>query len=182
MSRNDDMTIRFSGLKSGFYDYDFLLDDEFFAEQKNEEIEGGKVKVAVRMERKERLLMFSFRLEGEVTTRCDRCLGEITVPIEGEEKLCVRFSDTEQCDDEDVTVLPESAFEIDLKQWLYEYVAVRIPMQHVHADGECDKEMLGYISSDEEADERTSEDTDPRWASLKALLGEGDGKEEENNK
>ena len=170
MSRNDDRTIRFSGLKSGRYVYDFSLDKGFFEEQKNEEIIGGNVKVAAIMERKEHLLMFNFKLNGEVTTWCDRCLGEMTVPIEGEEALCVRFSDTEVCDDDDVVVLPESAFEIDLTQWLYEYVAVRVPLQHMHPEGECDPDMVRFISTEEESE--SDGEIDPRWEALKELKGE----------
>ena len=168
MGQNDDMTIRFSGLKPGNYTYNFTLTDEFFEVLKNEEIEGGNVKIEAKMERLERMIMFTFSLSGEVATPCDRCLGRVTIPIEGEEHLCVRFSDTEICDDEDVVVLPENAFEIDPKQWLYEYVAVRIPMQHVHPDGECDPEMTQFIT-DEEAEQREEGETDPRWEALKKL-------------
>ena len=145
MGQNDSMTVRFSGLKSGSYNYHFTLGEEFFEGYKNDEIEGGKVEIEAKMERLQHMLMFTFLLNGEVETPCDRCLGRVTIPISGEEHLCVRFSDTETCEDEEVVVLPENAFEIDLSQWLYEYVAVRIPMQHVHPDGDCDPEMTKYI-------------------------------------
>ena len=51
-------------------------------------------------------------------------------------------------------------------------------MQHVHPEGECDPEMLKFIT--DEADEREGEDdevrelgegeSDPRWDALKQLL------------
>lgn len=167
MGQKDDTTIRFSGLKPGKYTYNFTLTDEFFEECKNDEIRGGNVKFDVVMERFEHMLMFTFNLHGEVTTMCDRCLGDLPVTVDGEEHLCVRFSDTETCDDEDVVILPEKAFEIDLTQWLYEYVAVRIPMQHIHPEGECDPEVTQYIT-EEEAKSDDSE-IDPRWEALKKL-------------
>ena len=169
MSQNEDRIIRFSGLKPGKYTYNYTLTDEFFEDWKNDEIRGGKVKIDVEMERFEHMLMFKFTLSGEVTTMCDRCLGDIIVPVEGEEHLCVRFSDTETTDDENVVVLPESAFEIDLSQWLYEYIAVRIPMQHIHPDGECDPEVTRYIQMESEVREEESEEVDPRWEALKKL-------------
>ena len=169
MSRNDDMTIRFSGLKSGVYTYDFELDDTFFSNYENDELKGGDVKIAAKMERKEHLLMFTFELKGDITTWCDRCLGDLKVPIEGKESLCVRFSDTEASDDEGVAILPESAFEIDLSQWLYEYVAVRIPLRHVHPDGECLPGMERYILSEEQAAAQREQQTDPRWDVLKEM-------------
>ncbi len=168
MGQKEDMIIRFSGLRPGKYTYSYTLTDEFFDEWENDEIRGGNVKIEVEMERMEHMLMFSVSLSGELTTMCDRCLGDLIVPVEGEEHLCVRFSDTETCDDEDVVVLPENAFEIDLSQWLYEYAAVRIPMQHIHPDGECDPEVTKYIIAEED-EQRGGDEVDPRWEALKNL-------------
>ena len=167
MGQKVDTTVRFSGLKPGRYSFDFDLGREFFEGFENEEICDGKVHIAAVLEKNERVMMFDFKIDGEVTTRCDRCLGEIKVPIEGTESLNVRLSDTETSDDENVAILPESAFEIDLAQWLYEYVAVRIPMQHVHAEGECDSEVTRFIGSEEIEPEE--EAVDPRWAALNEL-------------
>ena len=168
MSQKEDTTIRFSGLKPGKYAYNYTLADEFFEEWKNDEIRGGEVRVDVQMERFEHMLMLTFTLEGKVTTMCDRCLGDLIVDVDGEEHLCVRFSDTETCDDEDVVVLPEKSFEIDLSQWLYEYVVVRIPMQHIHSDGQCDPEVVKFIT-DEEEETKSNDEIDPRWEALKKL-------------
>ena len=167
MSKNDDRTICFVGLKSGVYQYDFTLDNTFFEDCKNEEIIGGKVNFDVKMERMTHQIMFTFAFEGEVTTRCDRCLGEMGVRIEGEEHLHVRFSDTEVSGDEETVILPVSANEIDLTPWLYEFVAVRIPLQHMHPDGDCDPEMTRYIGTEESS--RHEGETDPRWDALKEL-------------
>lgn len=169
MSRNDDMVIRFSGLKPGKYEYRFELDDLYFEGCENEELRGGNVEITAEMERGEQSLMFAFRIIGRVKTWCDRCGGEMEVPIEGEERLSVRFSDTATSDNEDEAVLPESATEIDLSQWLYEYVAVRVPMQHVHEEGGCDEETVRYLTTDEELAKHRSEEPDPRWEALKAL-------------
>lgn len=170
----DDMTIRFSGLKPGRYNYHFKLDDAFFEKYENDELCGGNVEIAAVMERLEHMLMFSFELKGELTTWCDRCLGELRLPVEGEEKLCVRFSDSEVCEDEDVVVLPEKAFEKDLSQWLYEYTAVRLPMQHIHPEGGCDPDMLSRIMSEEQIEQQKATTTDPRWDALKELKSESD--------
>ena len=169
MSRNDDMTVRFSGLKPGRYHYLFTLDDAFFEGYENEELKGGNVKIEADLERLEHTLVFTFRLEGELKTWCDRCLGDMSVPVEGEERLCVKFGDGEQSDDEEVAVLAENASEIDLRQWLYEYAAVRMPMQHMHPEGECDPSMTALIASDEQIAEARGSEPDPRWEALKKL-------------
>lgn len=167
MSKNDDRTIRFTGLKSGIYTYDIQLGDSFFKEFENEEIKGGKVNFTVKMERMERMLLFTFSFAGELTTQCDRCLGEMKVSVSGEEHLNVRFSDTEVSEDEETAILPESANEIDLTPWLYEYVAVRMPLQHIHSEGDCDPEVTKYIADEEQ--KHGDDYTDPRWDALKEL-------------
>ncbi|MBO4600606.1 MAG: DUF177 domain-containing protein, partial [Bacteroidales bacterium] len=139
----------------------------------NEELREGKVDFEVVLERRERMLVFTFSFKGMVKTTCDRCLGEMEVPVEGEGHLCVKFSDTETSEDEDVVFLPEGAYQIDLAQWMYEYVVVSMPMQHVHPEGECDPEMLKFISNEAEESEVRElgeEESDPRWDALKQLL------------
>lgn len=167
MSCKEDMTIRFSGLKSGVYTYDFILGREFFEEWKIDEIEDGNIEIDVKMERRERMLLFTFDLKGEVTVPCDRCLAPMSLPIEGQEYLTVSFSDTESTLDEEQLILPEDATEVDLAKHLYEYVAVRIPLHHSHPEGECDPEVVRFLA-DEHAP-RPEGDIDPRWEALKQL-------------
>ena len=167
MSCKEDMTIRFSGLKSGVYTYDFMLGREFFEEWKIDEIEDGNVKIHVEMERQERMLLFTFVLKGEVTVPCDRCLAPMAIPIDGEEHLSVSFSDTETTLDEQQLILPEDATEIDLSQQLYEYVAVQLPLFRTHPDGDCDPEVVRHIADPDAP--RPEGDIDPRWEALKKL-------------
>ena len=168
-----DTIVQFSGLKPGKYEYDYTLDNTFFEEFDNDELREGSVDFRVVLDKKERMLMFTFSFSGIVKSICDRCLGELDVPVEGENTLCVKFSDTETSDNEDVVILPETAYKIDLAQWMYEYVGVSVPMRRVHAEGECDAEMLKYITeeSDEEPEsEGNGSEIDPRWSALKELL------------
>ena len=168
-----DTIVQFSGLKPGKYEYDYTLDNTFFEEFDNDELREGSVDFRVVLDKKERMLMFTFSFSGIVKSICDRCLGELDVPVEGENTLCVKFSDTETSDNEDVVILPETAYKIDLAQWMYEYVVVSLPMHRVHPEGECDAEMLKYITeeSDEEPEsEGNGSEIDPRWSALKELL------------
>lgn len=175
MKRKIDTTVQYSGLKPGRYDYAYHLDDDFFSEFENEELGEGNVDFAVRLERKERMLIFNFSFHGTLMSVCDRCLGKIEVPVEGKETLCVKFSDTEESDSEDVVILPESEYQIDLAQWMYEYVVVAMPMQKIHPEGMCDPEMEKYIVAEaeegegQEAGEKPTDEIDPRWEALLKL-------------
>lgn len=169
-----DTIIQFSGLKCATYTFKYELGKDFLEPFKNENLSDCKVFFEVKLEKKERLLMFYFTFEGEVMTVCDRCLGEMSVPVSGNNTLCVKFSDTEVSDDEDVVFLPEKECKIDLAQWMYEYIAVAMPLQCVHADDEdgnptCDPEMMKYITTESETEQNAEEEIDPRWAVLKNL-------------
>ena len=184
MKRLLDTEIEFGNLKTGSYDFDFKLDAPFFASFGNEKLQGGEAFFHVRMEKREHGMTLFLSFSGHVQTLCDRCLGEMELPVQGEEALNVRLA----ADDEDAqrgqagggaamddTVLPPNAHKMDLAQLFYEMVAVAMPMQCVHADDEngrpaCDPNMLKYMVGDNEQT-RSHEETepDPRWAALQQL-------------
>ena len=169
-----DTRIQFSGLKPGVYEYDYNVDGAFFSQFENDDLRECNVDFRVKLERKERLLVFDFSFSGTVVMECDRCLGKMNVPLSGKQTLFVKFGEEQESEDENVVFLPESESEIDLAQWMYEYVAVELPIVHCHPDDEngnptCDPEMLKYIS---EGNEDNRQDADPRWDALKALKDE----------
>ena len=90
-------------------------------------------------------------------------------------------------EDDEVVIIPEDEGRINLAWFLYEFVALAIPMKHVHAPGKCNKAMASKLrrhtarSADDEddsfpeADDESWEDEandriDPRWAALKGLV------------
>ena len=174
MKSNVDTEIQFSGLKPGRYEYDYRLDREFFEMFENENLREGSVDFKVVLVKTEREMVFSFSYRGLMKTECDRCLGEMEVPVEGEEKLSVTFSDTATSESEDEVVLPTNAYKIDLAQWMYEYVAVAMPLRHVHPDDEdgnptCDPTMLQYLVGEQDTEANRTDEVDPRWAKLLEL-------------
>ena len=175
MMRKIDTEIQFSSLKSGKYKYSYKLDESFFSEFKNEDLREGDVDFEVHLEKTERTMLFTFSFSGTVKSKCDRCLGEIDVPVRGEQVLCVKLSDTETSDNEDVLILPENAYKLDLAQWMYEYVVVALPLRVVHEESECDPEMLKYLTEEGETEREEGEsvaETDPRWEVLRQLRDE----------
>lgn len=173
MTEKVDTKIQFSGLKSGRYTYDFVLGKLFFSSFENENLEDGEVKFSVVMEKGEHLLTFYFSFAGYVSSICDRCLQPLEIPVSGEETLFVKFSDTESSDDENIIVVPENEYQIDLSHVMYEYVATALPIRHVHPDDEnglstCDSEMLNLLDKMQQKDDDEKE-IDPRWEKLKEL-------------
>ena len=56
---------------------------------------------------------------------------------------------------------------MDLKNYLYEFITLLLPIKRIHRDGECDPEMIRSI--EEHAFVEKEEDVDPRWDKLKGL-------------
>lgn len=168
-----DTSIQISGLKTGVYEYDYHLGESFFEPYENEELKECEADFHVKLEKKERLMVFSFSFKGQTRLECDRCLEKIIVPLCGEQTLYVKFGEQQASDDENVFFLAEDESKIDLAQWMYEFVAVAVPMVHVHPDDEdgkptCNPEMLKYINDATPSDQ----EPDPRWAALTKLKDE----------
>lgn len=171
-----DTIVRFGGLEPGSYEYHYDLDDNFFTAFENEDLRGGMVHFDVRLEKTTHVMLLIFSFQGIVTTECDRCLDPMEVPVEGHETLKLSVGDSVAMPNEDDIVLPEGAVEVDISQWLYEFVAVSIPLQHIHPDdaeghSTCNPDMLRRLDERSGIAERTDGTSviDPRWAKLKDL-------------
>ena len=72
-------------------------------------------------------------------------------------------------------MIPAREYELDVAQYIYEYITVVIPMRNVHEDDEgnpaCDPEVLKEIEKHALPEEKAGEEppTDPRWDALKGL-------------
>lgn len=165
----DQFVIPFSGLKTGSYQYDFDIEDEFFGNFDQSEIRRGKLKVSVELERQQRMLVFLFRITGSVVVPCDRCLAEFDQAIEGNERLIVKFGEQHGEETEDIFIITENEHSFDLAPFIYEYVNLLVPFRRIHGEDSegnslCDPEVTRYIR---EVDE---DKTDPRWDALKGLI------------
>lgn len=173
------------GAKQGTDKYEFLLDDEFFSEMESIDILGGAVKVSLAVRRANEANYFAFHCEGEIRIVCDRCLEPMNYAVDAEYELAVKFGDEYDDSTDGVLILPDSDNELDVAPIVYDTVALSIPLQHVHAEGECDEatwQALQAHTSQDIADEDTygsyaadddnnenETNIDPRWAELMKL-------------
>ncbi|HNQ83836.1 MAG TPA: DUF177 domain-containing protein, partial [Bacteroidales bacterium] len=128
--------IPFSGLKAGNYDYSFEIDGRFFEEFEYSEIREGKLHVDCLLEKQDRMMIFSFRIKGAVRVICDRCAGEFDWPVEGKQQLIVKFGQEHTEEAEDILVITEKEHELDLSQYLYEYIHLLVPIRKIHGTDE----------------------------------------------
>ena len=164
-------------------EYQYQLDNLFFAELDAPEVQKGKVDVTLKVRKTSGVYQLDFHTEGHVVVICDHCLDEMEQPIETDDRLRVKLG-AEYSEDDDMVVVPEEDGYINVAWFIYEFIALSIPMKHVHAPGKCNKEMVDKLSKhlrtvkDEEDDdfedmeeaEEEPRGIDPRWNELKKIL------------
>jgi uncharacterized protein len=165
-------TIPFRGLKEGRHDFEFVADNSFFEQFDSSEVEKGLVRVRVEMVRHNQFLELHFSLSGRVTVQCDRCLAPYAQGIDHRATLYVRFGETTHEQSDEIFILAESAAELRIEQFIYEYVHLALPVKRIHPeiDGHsgCDPQMLDWL--DAHKVQEGSDVTDPRWDKLKGLI------------
>ena len=164
-------------------EYQYQLDNQFFAELDAPEVQKGKVDVTLRVRKTSGVYQLEFHTEGQVVVICDRCLDEMEQPVESDDRLKVKLG-AEYSEEDDIVVVPEEDGYINVAWFIYEFIALSIPMKHVHAPGKCNKDMVSKLSKhlrvsgdDEDDDDFLEEDSsnepqtiDPRWNELKKIL------------
>lgn len=177
--------IDLKNLPQGPSTYRYELDNSFFAEIDAPEVRKGNVRVYLTVTRTSGAFRFDFQTEGVAVVTCDRCLDEMEQEVSSEDTLYVKFGMEYAELDDNLIVVPEDEGDINVAWFIYEFVALAVPMKHVHAPGECNKEMMGKLSEvlcaeageDDLDASSTAEDLadaskpiDPRWNELKKML------------
>ena len=156
-------------LKDNVTTREILLEDGFFQFVDGPEVKKGKVNAALSIRKTENYFEITSDLKGKVAIPCSRCLDEMEQEIDTHSLLTVKFGE-EYSEDDDLVTVPEHEGVIDLSWFLYEYIALAIPIQHVHETGKCNVAMIKVL--EEHSATRSSDGTecvDPRWQKLKDL-------------
>ncbi|MCC8143804.1 MAG: DUF177 domain-containing protein [Tannerellaceae bacterium] len=189
MGKFDLYNVDLKNLSPGVHEYEYLLENKFFVDIDGDEVRKGKVNVKLTVKRTSAAFDITFQITGAVMVSCDRCLDEMEIPVETQNRLVVKFSKDYAEESDEVVVIPEEEGAINLAWFLYEFVALAVPMKHVHAPEKCNKSMSSKLkkhtarSTDDENDGFADDDviaadddaqdsgsTDPRWDALKGLI------------
>ena len=163
--------IDLKGLTEEVTALEWNLDKDFFDALDQTEVEGGALHVSLSIRKASGFFELQFHTVGTVDIVCDRCLDLMEQPIETDNRLTVKLGSTSSEDDDTVTV-DENEGILDTSWFIYEFIALAIPIQHVHAPGKCNPAMtkaLEELSADRSGDEESSQAVDPRWEALLKL-------------
>ena len=164
--------IGFKGLSIGKHIFEFETDDKFFGEFDGGVVDQGLVKVHLTLDKQSSLMTFWFDLKGTVRVQCDRCLELYDQPVEGRERIFVRFGEKESAQGDDLIWVSPNDYQLNVAQLVYEFICLAIPIKRVHPEDEnghstCDPEMIERLN---QYVVREEEQSNPVWKDLKKLL------------
>ena len=170
---NQDIIIPVKGLPLGESTFRFEIGEPFFQAFENSQIKDADCSVKVVVMRHQTLLEVTCQVGGFVVVECDRCLEDLTLKVDIEPHLTVGFGAVDVDDDggdDDVLVIDRSESELNLNQFVYDYICLGLPLVKVHPEGKCNPEMLRYITESEGTDTGLEGETSRPFEGLKDLL------------
>ena len=100
-------------------------------------------------------MLLKFIVGGKAEVNCDRCGNVLQADLWDEFNLVVKLIEepekmNDQEEDADVFYISRTESHIDVSDWLYEFVMLSIPMQHVCGNNEkgeslCNSEVLSKL-------------------------------------
>ncbi|MDT8307919.1 MAG: DUF177 domain-containing protein [Bacteroidales bacterium] len=167
MTEKKEYTIQYSGLAEKSYNYSFVIGKVFFEDFNYTDVSDANIVITVHLEKHERMMVFLIVAEGVAEVLCDRCNEPFLLPIHQEFRLIAKISDEYDGEDDEIVFLASNAYEIDLKQHFFDFLALQIPIRKTHndsADGsKCNVETISILNR------LTPENNDNRWNELKKI-------------
>lgn len=147
------------------------LGDDFFEDIDAPDVRSGQLHIVVTIRRRDNTFELLFHTAGTVTVPCDLCLDDMEQSIEATDRLTAYLGETDSEGDDTVSVSEEEGI-LDVAWFVYESIALNIPLRHVHAPGKCNPAMMKVLkehSAARSGDEDGENVVDSRWAALKDL-------------
>jgi uncharacterized protein len=157
-------TIPFAGLKQEEHRFGFKINELFFEEFEYSEIKEGQFEIDLVLLKQSTMLTLDFDIRGKVLVTCDRCLDDFELPVNTNQRLFIKFGNETYEETDEVIVLSHNEQEINVSQYIYEFISLAIPQVRVHPEGECDPEVIQKL---EELKAGSDDHIDPRWDALR---------------
>jgi uncharacterized protein len=163
-------------LQNKTYNYDYVCDKDFFACFETSLLETGNCEAKIALTKSETMLTVVFQLLGSIVLVCDRSLETFDYPIEVETIIYFKYGEKAEELSEDIIVVPRNTATIELASYVYELIALEVPMKKLHPQFLAEEqenqneELLVYTSATAKETEEEATPLDPRWTKLKKIL------------
>lgn len=173
LKSNKRLILPFKGLKEGWHEFYFKINNTFFSLLDYSEIEKGELDVIIKMNKKPKNLILKIKIEGFVKVMCDYCLDLFNLPIKFQGNLFVNLDGIDEKNifkkDDELIVLSDNEYEIDITHYIYESICLTMPYKKIHPVNSkgintCEKEMLLILKKFSKA--INTEMIDERWEKL----------------
>ncbi|MCB0803241.1 MAG: DUF177 domain-containing protein [Bacteroidetes bacterium] len=162
------LIIPFISLKEGLHQFDFKINETFFQQFDYSIIQHANLNIDIDFEKKQTMLKLDFKLEGSILTDCDRCGDPLNIDVSGDEKLIVKFGKEKYEDTDEIKIISENDYELDLTEIIYEFAHLLLPSKTIHeSENQCNQEVIERLK--ELSIKEQTESIDPRWEKLSKL-------------
>ena len=168
--------IAFVGLKPGIHHFDYQVDDKFFKHYGDQDFSNCKAKIKLELEKNNSFMLLKFDVDGTAEVNCDRCGNELKLQLWDEFRMTVKLVDepdamNEQEEDPDVYYISKTESHIYVGDWIYEFINLSIPLNHVNCDNlkdekPCNQDILNRLTRQKVKKQVAK---DPRWDNLSKI-------------
>lgn len=160
MGNRREYDIAFVGLKPGIHEFNYQVDDKFFADNKETDrndigFKNCNASIKLTLEKNNSFMLLKFEIGGSVTVPCDRCGNTLPMDLWDEFNLVIKQVENpeemnQNEEDPDVYYISRTESHIHLADWIYEFVVLSIPNQRACSEEEmgglqCNKEILAML-------------------------------------
>lgn len=168
-----EFTLPFVGLKEGKHQFEFTIDSTFFTHFEFDEFNDASLKGYLTLDKKSTFLELHFEVDGSVVIPCDLSMELFDYGVESQFDLIVKFGIPPDKPSDEILVLPEGSYQLNVAQYFYEMVVLSLPQKRIHPgikDGTLKSEIVEKLKTLEPKETHLKGSIDPRWNKLKDLL------------
>ncbi len=166
-------SVNIIGLSKKAHQFDYELDRAFFEKYGKDLVSDGHFSASVVLDKHETFIEAEFKIKGEAKLICDRSLEPFDFPIDIDKRIVFKYGEEEVELTDEIIIISRDRASLELGQYMYEFIALAIPMKKVHPkfqEDEDDDESEGKLIYTSETETKSEEsEVDPRWEILKKL-------------
>jgi uncharacterized metal-binding protein YceD (DUF177 family) len=178
MSNRRNYDIAFVGLKPGIHEFEYGINDKFFADYQEQEFRNCVAQVKLTLDKKNGFMLLKFEVGGKLEVTCDRCGNDLPLELWDEFNIVVKMVDdpdvmNDQEEDPDVHYISKNESHLRIGDLIYEFINLAIPMQRMCLPEEmggphCNKEVLAMLKK---LDAENNKPENPLWRGLEQFKG-----------
>lgn len=174
----EEFEIEFVKLENGIHLFEYPINVSFFEFFKNIDVNAAQVTVKLELNKLDNLLQIMIQGSGVLEMTCDRCLSDVSYPVENNFTVIYHLNAAEDKIEEahqvnlDLFYIKGNQFSVNVAESIYQSFLTEIPMVKRCDDiefGACSDDMINKIENLERSNEQKLE-SDPRWDGLKKLI------------